>query len=65
MAKELNHLLFAVIEVNQVLILPNYFKALIELCHTVLARHISLEICEAASCDVDHFFLAHALLDSW
>lgn len=58
-------MLFAVVEVNQVLIMPNYFKAFIKLRHTVLTRHISLEICEGTRCDVDHFFLAHALLDSW
>jgi hypothetical protein len=63
MAEELDHLLFPVVEINQVLIMPHYFKALIELFRTVLTRHISLEISEAASCDVYHFFLAHALLN--
>ena len=62
MAKEFDHLILPVVEVNQVLILPNYFKPFIKLHSTVLIRHVLLEISEAARCDVYHFFLAHFLI---
>ena len=58
-AQQYNHLLLAVILVDQVLLALYNLEALAKLLRTVLAAHVGREVLEVAAGDVDHVLLAH------
>ncbi len=57
-------LLLAVVLKDDVLVLLNDCKALVELSSTILLTHESLELRELAGCDVDHLVFADVASDT-
>jgi hypothetical protein len=53
----MHHLVFAVILVDQVLLLLNNLVALFELLCAVLSTHVFGKVGKVTACDVDHVLL--------